>query len=397
MTWTAATHRALDRILEFGVYNLLDDKIQPREVPVGRRENRNRRWVRLDEPDTRILEPQEWPENTVIQLDKIIRIAHDKSIIKPLLIKKVRERQNDDNRKLPSRMIREVNGSDLSDALRDIQAQHAALGKKRKQRADSPLQGQMDGQEEPPMKKHQSLSRAMSETQKISSPNVNVSPGVSRPMKHRSLSPTTLEAKKIPSPGVNVSPGVSRLIERQSLSPTTLKTKKISSPDVNDSSSNVELPTSPSSTNFHAYFKDTSPGDMVTAAYFNNESDEKWLLVLLKSYISRLEDIQKVIRPTQYKESEQATFASHMIAASKLGYSTHDLNITSSSAFLDTYVMLLDDDRTQLLHLRAVIEMNVRKLCGFDVAECSSSAHVERHTKLYLDKELEERIAAVLA
>lgn len=101
---------------------------------------------------------------------------------------------------------------------------------------------------------------------------------------------------------------------------------------------------------------------MVTAAYFNNESDEKWLLVLLKSYISRLEDIQKVIRPTQYKESEQATFASHMIAASKLGYSTHDLNITSSSAFLDTYVMLLDDDRTQLLHLRAVIEMNVRKL-----------------------------------
>ncbi|KAK8238557.1 hypothetical protein HDK90DRAFT_465344 [Phyllosticta capitalensis] len=87
------------------------------------------------------------------------------------------------------------------------------------------------------------------------------------------------------------------------------------------------------------------------------------LLLILQSYIDRLEIIKLLHRPDDIlNESHQSALSSYLIAAVKLTDSTAELNTAATDALFTNYRDLLNFNRTWLAHWRLMIEESLRKL-----------------------------------
>ncbi|KAK7530234.1 uncharacterized protein J3D65DRAFT_672014 [Phyllosticta citribraziliensis] len=346
-----AKHHALTRLRAIGIANLLDASIAPRASPNGLIHARK---VRIDEPDTRVLELHEWPPNLLFDVDRLAQACERPARVKEVLLRCVRERQTQPSGRLRRkiRLNREVHAADIQMAMAEVRGEGeggagapAAAGEKRKLRVDSgsplgePGEGG-DGDERQPMRK----------------------------MKRVRFDELVL--------GVG----------GQRASPTSTTTTTTIS-----SSRRVERPVMDTSVSLRAH----APNNDALAA-FERKSHQCYMLIeLLIKDLDRLDEIKRLIGPKTREEDNgssasetSATFASHLIASARLSDATRDMDGSSAAEFVEHYRLRVEDERTHLDHQRAVVEASARKLCKHIREKWSPP--------LCLNKDLQKRIKALL-
>ncbi|KAK8252325.1 hypothetical protein HDK77DRAFT_504549 [Phyllosticta capitalensis] len=385
-----AAHDALARLQSVGIDSLVDDRIKPRAVPNGR----NRRLkARLNEPDPGILRLEDWPHNTAIHIWKIYERCQQPDVVKSLLLHHVRIRQND--RRYPDnvRLIREVWQADLEAALNDV-VPAKVLDNKRKKRADSPLSGQTDEEEDdPPIKKQQHLPDHR--------PSQNKSP-----IALESFQPpyTSNMQAKLPSRSSDIT--VVRRSEGKTMEPALAhqpandqnhhephfevdgkagkgnKRQETMSQGKDGARDETECQVGVSSQ------QPRIPPGFDLVKILDHPNTNGVLMMMLHADVARLEKINRQIGPKQEDDaSEASSFASHLVAAALVGEASRALEGEVGQEFTELLKLRMQDERSHLSHQRAVLEKSILKL----------RAYIEKNPELKLGDDIKKRIDKVLS
>ncbi|KAK7516818.1 hypothetical protein IWZ03DRAFT_424068 [Phyllosticta citriasiana] len=131
-----AARRAPERLRKIDINDVLDKTIQPRESPA----DRNGAYkVKISEPNTPIIPLEDYPEEFLVQLEKLVHYAPSLDEAKCVLLKHVECRHNNARLKDDVRLAREALLVDVEEAVEELKAKSGKVKGKRR-RADSPLE-----------------------------------------------------------------------------------------------------------------------------------------------------------------------------------------------------------------------------------------------------------------
>ncbi|KAK7530225.1 uncharacterized protein J3D65DRAFT_687928 [Phyllosticta citribraziliensis] len=347
---------ALARIKEIGVVNLMDEDMRPRARRPGSGP------ARIDKPETRILEVDEWTFQLQINVEKLAHLCdNDATRVKYLLREQMVWRQTHPSYRKRYRLARGVQTSDTTRALESLRTstEVGILGKASSHGASTPVEDKNKKEEEA----------------EATSPRVTVKVEEGR-----------------------ASPEVYIKQEEDDEEGPCKKKPRLDAPMPDE-----EKPTLPESTQQPTFkgkamlaFPDlgsNAPGGGTTLARAADSPDGggQFLIDMLSQCLERLRKINEVLGDDKEGgKSEEATFSAHLIASTKLRQATRKLHTKGKEDFEQACLEIrtLDNQirKTQLANEQVEAAM----WCA------AISAHLEEYAGLVLEEHLKHRFTSVL-
>ncbi|KAK7530224.1 uncharacterized protein J3D65DRAFT_607295 [Phyllosticta citribraziliensis] len=109
--------RALGKILDVGIQNIMDNDMRPHETHAYAEHKRP--W--LNDPETRLLEVHEWNSNFILDVARVLSICEDARQVKSLLRGQMRFRQTHHSMKPRIRFLAGVQNVDVTEVLQQLQ------------------------------------------------------------------------------------------------------------------------------------------------------------------------------------------------------------------------------------------------------------------------------------
>ncbi|KAK8159235.1 hypothetical protein IWX90DRAFT_488729 [Phyllosticta citrichinensis] len=380
------SQRSLRTIQHVGINNILDKDVQPRE-----RSRENSR-ARIDEPDVRILSPEEYPYHFLLALERLVRLCDDLAQLKLLIRRRVDCRNSDARYRTRCRLAREALTLDLDAVHKDLCDEReddvsatdraAQDTSQRKRPADSPIK--TVEQQANAKKPRMNFLEQDDELDGDVHTKQEEEQGDGQYIKQEGEQECGLRYVLEYAPG------------GQDIDQEDIKQEEERCDDQNDDDPQYgELSAQISKKTRSQRGKANRSGKArkeqeerrerrveyarrtanILSAYtrhdtlskdFDSTAESSWILRLLQSQVNRLGEIRRLLDSSEQDREPQASkLAAHLTASSALSEGTRNLEGNTKWDFLKHHVLDMQDDRTHLEHKAVVLETSIRKLFEF--------------------------------
>ncbi|KAK8152737.1 hypothetical protein BC567DRAFT_213121 [Phyllosticta citribraziliensis] len=370
------SQRPLLTIQHVGINNILDKDVQPRE------RSRDNSRARIDEPDVRILSPEEYPYHFLRALERLVRLCDDLAQLKLLIRRRVDCRKSDARYRTRCRLAREVLTLDLHAVHNDLCDERE---EDRKRPADSPIRTvEQQANAKKPRMNFPEQDDELNDDVHIKQEEERGDDQYIKQEEQECGLRYVLE----------YAPG-GQDIDQEDIKQEDVKHEEERSDDQNDDDPQDGEPSAQASKKSRRgtahragkarkeqqerrerkveYARRTADilsahprHDDALTKDFNSTAESSWILRLLQSQVNRLGEIRRRLDfSEQDAEPQAAKLAAHLAASSALSEATRTLDGKDKWKLLQHHVLDMEDDRTHLEHKAVVLKTSIRKLYEF--------------------------------